>query len=94
MKASNVRPISDLKNRAKELIHEVATTGQTVVITQNGKPRSVLMDVKVYDRLREALAMLKVLAQSQESLTGGRAHSTANVRAAARSVLKRARRNG
>jgi antitoxin (DNA-binding transcriptional repressor) of toxin-antitoxin stability system len=40
MKAANVRPITDLKNRTKELVGEVADSGQPVVITQNGKPRA------------------------------------------------------
>jgi len=51
MKAVNVRPITELKNRTKALIREVVEGGQTVVITQNGKPRVVVMDVAEHDRL-------------------------------------------
>ena len=91
MKAANVRPITDLKNRTKELVHEVADNGQPVVITQNGKPRVVLMDVEQYDRLQDTLAMLKLLAQSQGSLAQtGRVYSTAQVRRRAKAALARA----
>ncbi len=91
MKASNVRPITDLKNRAKDLVREVAESGEPVVITQNGKPAVVLMDVEQHDRLQETLAMLKLLAQSQASLTrGGRLHSTAEVRRRAKAALENA----
>ena len=91
MKAANVRPITDLKNRTKDLVREVADSGQPVVITQNGKPRVVLMDVKQHDRLQDTLAMLKLLAQSRESLVKTRrVYSTAEVRRRARAALKKA----
>lgn len=88
MKAANVRPITDLKNRTKELVREVADGGQPVVITQNGKPRVVLMDVEQHDRLQDTLAMLKLLAQSQGSLIQTRrVYSTAEVRRRAKAAL-------
>ncbi len=69
----------------------VADGGQPVVITQNGKPRVVLMDVAQHDRLQDTLAMLKLLAQSQVSLARtGRVHSTAEVRRRAKAALEKA----
>jgi prevent-host-death family protein len=91
MKAANVRPITDLKNRTKELVQEVADGGQTVVITQNGKPKIVLMDVEQHDRLQETLSMLKLLAQSQDALSKtGRLYSSAEVRRRAKAAVTRA----
>ena len=93
MKAARVRPITDLKNRTKELVQEVADGGDAVVITQNGKPKVVVMDVKQHDRLQDTLAMLKLLAQSQDSLAkSGRVYSSAEVRRRARVVLGRAKK--
>jgi prevent-host-death family protein len=91
MKAAHVRSITDLKNRTKELIREISESGQSVVITQNGKAKVVVMDVEQHDRLQDTLAMLKVLAQSQESLTRtGRTYSTTEVRRRAKAVLDKA----
>ena len=91
MKAANIRPITDLKNRTKELVREVADGGQPVVITQNGKPKVVLMDVEQHDRLQDTLAMLKLLAQSQASLTQTRrVYSSAEVRRRAKAALENA----
>ena len=88
MKAGNIRPITDLKNRTKELVREVSEGGQPIVITQNGKPKVVVMDVEQHDRLQDTLAMLKILAQSQESLTRtGRTYSSTEVRRRAKAVL-------
>jgi prevent-host-death family protein len=93
MKAANIRPITELKNHAKELVREVSEGGQPVVITQNGKPKVVVMDVHQHDRLQDTLAMLKLLAQSQDSLVRtGRTYSTALVRRRARAALQKASR--
>lgn len=91
MKAANIRSITDFKNRAKELVRDVSESGQSVIITQNGKAKVVVMDVEQHDRLQETLALLKILAQSQESLTRtGRTHSSAEVRRRAKAVLEKA----
>ena len=91
MKAASVRSITDLKNHTKELVQEVADGGQPVVITQNGRPKVVVMDVEQHDRLQDTLAMLKLLAQSQDSLKKtGRVHSSAEVRRRARAALRKA----
>jgi prevent-host-death family protein len=93
VKAARIRPITDLKNRTKELVQEVADGGDAVVITQNGKPKVVVMDVKQHDRLLDTLAMLKLLAQSQDSLAkSGRVYSSAEVRRRAKAVLERAKK--
>ena len=91
MKAANIRPITELKNRTKELVRDVSESGQSIIITQNGKAKVVVMDVEQHDRLQDTLAMLKLLAQSQESLARtGRTHSTADVRRRARAVFDKA----
>lgn len=93
MKAANVRAITELKNRTKELIQEVADGGQPLVITQNGQAKVVLVDVEQHDRLNDTLAMLKLLAQSQDALARRRrTYSTAEVRRRARVALAKARR--
>lgn len=73
-------------------MQEVSDSGETVVITQNGTPRVVVMDIRQHDQLQDTLAMLKLLAQSQDSLAKGeKTYSTAEVRKRARAVLQRSR---
>ncbi len=67
----SVKPISYVKAHASELVREVAETGITYVITQNGQAKAVLQDVKSYDETRESLAMLKILAMSTKSIESG-----------------------
>lgn len=93
MKAANVRPITDLKNHTKALVKQVVDGGQAMVITQNGKPRVVVMDAGEHDRMQDTLALLKLLAQSVDSVARGRpTSSTAEVRQRARGAAARARR--
>ena len=93
MKSANIRPITDLKNRTKELVNEVAEGGQSVVITQNGKPRVVVMAADEHDRMQDTLAMLKLLAQSQQELTRNKSlYSTADVRKRAKVALASAKK--
>lgn len=88
MKAANIRSITDLKNRAKQLVRDVSESGQSVIITQNGKAKVVVMDVEQHDRLQDTLALLRILAQSQESMTRtGRTYSSSKVRRSAKAVL-------
>jgi len=91
MKAVNVRPITELKNRTKALLREVVESGQPVVITQNGKPQVVVMDAAEHDRLQDTLAMLKLLAQSVDSLARTRTSSSADVRRRAKLAADKAR---
>lgn len=67
----SVKPISYVKTHASELVREVAETGITYVITQNGQAKAVLQDVKSYDETMESLALLKILAVSTKSIESG-----------------------
>jgi prevent-host-death family protein len=93
MKATQVYPVTDLKTRAGEMVREVSESGESYLITQNGRPKAVLMDAKEHDRLQETLAMLKLLAQSQDSLARGeKPLSGKEARRRAHAVLERLRK--
>ena len=67
MRASDVKPITYMKNHAAELLEKVNERRSPVVITQNGEPRAVVMDVATYERMEETLALLKLIAQSEDA---------------------------
>jgi len=66
--SESVKPISYFKSHASEIVREIANRQQPMVITQNGKPKAILQDIVQYEQTQESLAMLKVLAQSRNSL--------------------------
>ena len=63
-----VRPISAVKAHLEEIIRTFSEeVAPPVVITQNGETKAVLMGIHEYERMQEALAMLKALSLSGKS---------------------------
>ena len=92
-RVTDVRPITYLKNNAADLIREVAENHRAVTITQNGEARAVVMDVEQYEGWRSALAMLRLVAQSEAQAATGRTVSQAEAFKRAEAALKRALRD-
>ena len=66
--ATAIEPVTELKTRSAQLIKKATTSGQPIVITQNGKATAVLQDVETYETQRRALLLLKFLAQGDKEL--------------------------
>jgi prevent-host-death family protein len=64
--STQIKPISELKANAAGLIEEIAETRNPVIITQNGRAKAVLVDVKTYEEREETLALLQLLALSRQ----------------------------
>lgn len=72
MRASDIKPITYMKTHSAELIEAVNKKRSPIVITQNGAPRAVVMDVESYERIQDALILLKLISQSEEDFRKGR----------------------
>ena len=62
--SESVKSISYLKANAATLIDEINKHQKTFVITQNGEAKVVVQDIKVYEKMQETMAMLKLLAMT------------------------------
>ena len=71
--STGIEPVTSLKARSAELIRRARESGQPIVITQNGKATAVLQDVESFERQREALLLLKIIAQGEQELRAGKA---------------------
>jgi prevent-host-death family protein len=67
----DIKPITYLKNRTTDVVQQVSE-GRTMVITQNGEAKMVIMGVEEYDRLQSALALLKIIQHSEADVRNGR----------------------
>lgn len=67
-----VKPISHIKAHASEIISEISETGNPVVVTVNGEARVIIQDLKEYEKDRESIAMLKILAMGRKDILEGR----------------------
>lgn len=57
--------MSYFKAHSAELLQRINQIQRPVVITQNGEPRGVLQDAQSYENMRNALSLLRLLAQSE-----------------------------
>lgn len=69
--SKSVKPISYLKQNTAEAIREITEGSGSMVITQNGEAKAVLLGITEYEQEQESLAMLKLIAQSKSSYANG-----------------------
>ena len=67
-----VKPITYLKANAAEVVREAEESGRLLVVTQNGEAKAVVMGVTQYAEWKRSLVLLKILAQGEADVTGGR----------------------
>ncbi len=71
----DVKTVSELKKRLRAVIEHIRKTGRPVVVTVNGKPDAVLIDVETYERKLKALNLVGLLAEAEENIRRGRTRS-------------------
>jgi prevent-host-death family protein len=70
--SQSIKPISYFKAHAAEVIRELNEQHGTMIITQNGEAKAVIQDIAEYERVQEALAMLRMVAQGQSDYEKGK----------------------
>jgi len=68
----DIKPVTYMKSRAAELLKSVGETRRPVVITQNGEPKGVLLDVDSYQELRDGILLMKLAAQGEADVQAGK----------------------
>ena len=59
-----IRPISDLRNKSREISRLCHDTGEPVFITKNGEDDLVIMSVAVYERDQARLELYRLLEEA------------------------------
>ena len=75
----DIKPVTYLKSKAADLLNQINKTHRPVIITQNGEPRAVLQDPKSYENMRNAIGLLKLIAQGESDVRNGRVKTQDNV---------------
>ena len=68
----DIKPVTYMKTHSSDLINTVSKNKRPVVITQKGEAKAVLMDVESYEKQKETLLMLKVVAEGEKDIKKGR----------------------
>ena len=77
--SQDIKPVTYLKSRASDLLKQINETHRPVIITQNGEPRAILQDPKSYEDMRNAIGLLKLIAQGEEDIRDGKSKSQEEV---------------
>jgi|APSaa5957512622_1039677.scaffolds.fasta_scaffold109856_2 prevent-host-death family protein len=88
MRASNIISITRLKCEAAELVRDISEKRLTVMVTQNGEPKVVVVGVEAWEELQETMAMLKLLTQSDIELDRGEGLMSTEAFARAREAIR------
>lgn len=75
----DVRPVTEFRAHASEVLEQVQTTKRPVVLTQHGRSAAVLLDVGLYESLVEEVALARDVRAAEDQLAAGMAvpHETA-----------------
>lgn len=68
----DVRPITDFRNHAAEILLQVRQTKRPVVITQKGKSAAILLDAEQYEKQQDLLELLQKIAKGIKAAEEGR----------------------
>ena len=66
--AEDIKPISYVKSHAAEVLKQVEVKNNPLVITQNGEPKAVLMDVRQYQHILDSINLLKILSIGENDI--------------------------
>lgn len=77
--SEDIKSITYFKSKAADLLKQINDTRRPVIITQHGEPKAVLQDPKSYEKMRNALSLLKLIAQSEAEIKKGKIKPQAEV---------------
>lgn len=82
-----IMPITDLQRQAGQVVSELNASGESVIITQRGRPAAVLVSASRYQQIEEGLErldeleLLEMIARSREAIAGSKTFSHRQVKA-------------
>ncbi len=68
----DIRSVTDLKRKTREILDHVRASGRPLVLTVNGRADAVLIDAKTFDRYLSAANMARLLAPAEADVRAGR----------------------
>jgi len=68
----DIRPISYIKSHFADMLKHVNDTQRPIIVTQNGEAKAVLLDTETYQKMVNALGLLKIISQSEKEIEKGK----------------------
>ena len=68
----DIRSVTELKRKTREILSQVKQTGRPVVLTVNGKADAVLIDARTFEKHLSASNLAKLMAPAEDDVRAGR----------------------
>jgi len=75
----DIKPISYIKTNAADMMKYINEHKNSIVITQNGEARAVLVDIESYQTMKDAFSLLKIIQLSEKDVRAGNHKETDQV---------------
>lgn len=76
---SPVVSLSEFKAKASQFLERIHASGEEIVLTQNGAATAVVYSYETHQSLKDALALMKLVAQGEADVKAGRLTSQSQV---------------
>ena len=86
---TDIKPVSEFRANAAELIEQVKTTGRPLVLTQRGHSTAVVLDVAEYERMVEEIELLSDVRTAVQQIDAGQGVSNREAKAELRKRFTR-----
>jgi prevent-host-death family protein len=78
---TDIKPVSEFRANAAELIEHVRRSRRPLVLTQRGHSAAVVLDVAEYERMVEEIELLSDVRTAVQQIDGGQAISNRDAKA-------------
>jgi prevent-host-death family protein len=68
----DIKPISYIKTNAADMMKYVNEHKSSIVITQNGEAKAVLVDIESYQAMLDAFNLLKMIQLAEKDVKAGK----------------------
>jgi len=68
----DIKSVTDLKKKTNEIFRQIHQTGRPVIITVNGRPDAVLIDVEIFEKKLKALNLGTLLSAAENDIKSDR----------------------
>ena len=75
----DIKPISYIKTNAADMMKYINENKNSIVITQNGEAKAVLVDIESYQTMKDAFNLLKIIQLSEKDVRAGNYKETDQV---------------
>jgi len=84
----NIVPITDLRQDATAIVKRVTKSREPLIITQRGRAAAVMVSVEDYERSRQELEVLRLLARGEKEIKKRKGYGLETVLSDADELLK------